>query len=65
MNKVIVIILALIGGLFGGFVLSEVIGIIGKLAFDRAVGIKFLPIYTALACTLIALIVLQLRRRSK
>ena len=30
-----------------GIVLSELIGIIGVVVFDRAVGIKFLPFYLA------------------
>jgi uncharacterized protein DUF5957 len=34
-------------GLFG-LMLSEIIGIVGYLVFDSAVGIKFLPIYLAI-----------------
>lgn len=49
--------LALIGGFFVGIVLSELIGILGVLVFHRAVGIRFLPIYSAFACAAVALIV--------
>ena len=48
---------ALIVGLLAGFVLSEVIGIIGFLLFDRFVGIRFLPVLLAIACAVAAPIV--------
>ena len=39
----------ILAGLFAGFLagiaLSELIGIIGVIAFDREVGIKYLPFY--------------------
>jgi len=44
-----VIVLALIGGLLAGLLLSEIIGIIGMLVFGIAAGIKFLPVYLAIA----------------
>ncbi len=62
MNKWVAVILGLVGGFVIGLVVSEMIGIVGKLAFDRTAGIKFLPIYTAVACAVIAPVVL--RRRS-
>ena len=46
--------LAIIGGLIAGLVLSEIIGIIGILAFGTAAGIKFLPVYLAIACAVAA-----------
>ena len=54
MRIVIAILLGLVGGFFAGIVISQVIGIIGMLVFQQAIGIKFLPIYTALAGAIIA-----------
>jgi membrane protein implicated in regulation of membrane protease activity len=52
-------------GLFG-LMLSEIIGIVAYLAFDSAVGIKFLPIYLAILFAVVALVVdARLRRRSE
>ena len=57
---------ALIVGLLAGFVLSEVIGIIGFLLFDRFVGIRFLPVLLAIACAVAAPIVdRRVRQRSR
>lgn len=50
------------GGL-GGIVLSQIIGITGVLLFDRAVGVKFHPIYLAVVCAGVASIVDALVRR--
>jgi predicted lipid-binding transport protein (Tim44 family) len=44
----------LIGGVVGGLMLSEIIGIVGYLMFDSAVGIKFLPIYLAILFAVVA-----------
>jgi predicted lipid-binding transport protein (Tim44 family) len=49
-----VTVLAVVGGLVAGLVLSEIIGIIGMLVFGTAAGIKFLPVYLALACAIAA-----------
>ena len=66
MRMVTVTMIALIGGLVGGLVLSEIIGVIGILLLDRAVGITFLPLYLAVACAGAAPIVdLLVRRRSR
>jgi hypothetical protein len=66
MRSVKVAALALIGGLIGGIVLSELVGMIGYLLFDRAVGLRFLPIYLAVACAGIALLADSLiRSRSR
>jgi hypothetical protein len=54
--------LAAIGGLAAGLVLSEIIGIIGVLVFGTAAGIKFLPVYLAIACAVAAPV---LYRRSR
>lgn len=49
-----VIAVALLGGVLAGIVLSQIIGITGVLLFDRAVGVKFLPIYLAVVCAGVA-----------
>jgi hypothetical protein len=46
-RTVIVPLLGFAWGVMAGLVLSEVVGIVGFLLFDRAVGIRFLPIYLA------------------
>jgi hypothetical protein len=52
-------------GLFG-LMLSEIIGIVGYLVFDSAVGIKFLPIYLAITFAVVAPIVdMRFRRGSE
>ena len=59
-------LLGLIGGVIAGVALSEIIGIVGYLVFDSAVGIKFLPIYLAILFAVVALVVdARLRRRSE
>ena len=63
MRMVTVAALAVIGGFLGGIVLSEIIGVTGFLLFDRAVGIRFLPIYLAVVCAGAALIADVLVRR--
>ena len=61
-----VIVVALIGGLLAGLLLSEVIGIIGMLVFGTAVGLKFLPVYLAIAGAAAApLLYRRSRRRSR
>lgn len=66
MRTLTVTAIALIVGLLAGFVLSEVIGIIGFLLFDRFVGIRFLPILLALALAVTAPIVdRRVRHRSR
>jgi uncharacterized membrane protein len=59
-------LLGLIGGVIAGVALSEIIGIVGYLVLDSAVGIKFLPIYLAILFAVVALVVdARLRRRSE
>ena len=54
----------LIGGVVAGLMLSEII--VGYLAFDSAVGIKFLPIYLAILIAVVAPIVeMRFRRGSE
>jgi uncharacterized protein DUF5957 len=58
-----VTVLAVAGGLVAGLVLSEIIGIIGMLVFGTAAGIKFLPVYLALACAAAAPVCYRRSRR--
>lgn len=65
MKRAGVTVLAVVGGLVAGLVLSEIIGIIGMLVFGTAAGIKFLPVYLALACAVTAPVLYRrFRRRS-
>lgn len=66
MRTILVTLLAMGVGYLSGIVLSEVIGIAGVLLFQRAIGIKYLPIYLALACAGVALVAdWAARRRSR
>jgi uncharacterized protein DUF5957 len=40
------VVLGLVAGFFAGLVISEIIGIVGVLAFDHAVGFRYLPLAT-------------------
>ena len=65
MRAVVVAVVALIGGFLAGIVLSEVIGVVGLLVFEDVVGIKFLPVVTALVAAAAAVVVkLRAQRRS-
>jgi hypothetical protein len=65
MRAVVVAVVALIGGFLAGIVLSEVIGVVGLLVFEDVVGIKFLPVVTALVAAAAAVAVnLRAQRRS-
>ena len=66
MRTIVVALLGLFGGAIAGVAISEIIGIVGYLVFDSAVGIKFLPIYLAILFAVVALVVdARLRRRSE
>jgi hypothetical protein len=66
MRTVGVTVLAIIGGLVAGLVLSEIIGIVGMLGFGTAIGLRFLPVYLAVGCAVAApLLDLRSRRRSR
>jgi hypothetical protein len=61
-----VTVLAIVGGLLAGLVLSEVIGIVGMLVFGAAAGFKFLPVFLAIACGIaVPLLYRRSRRRSR
>ena len=63
MRTLAVTLVALVGGFLAGIALSEVVGITGFLLFDRAVGLRFLPIYLAVFCAGAALTADALARR--
>jgi uncharacterized protein YacL len=63
MKTAVVTVLAVVGGLVAGLVLSEIIGIIGMLVFGTPAGIKFLPVYLALACAVAAPVLYRRSRR--
>jgi len=66
MRNIVITVLALIIGFLIGITLSEVIGIVGILGFGRAVGIKYLPVYTAIISAILAnLVDRSLRNKSK
>jgi len=66
MRTIVVALLGLFGGAIAGVAISEIIGIVGYLVFDSAVGIKFLPIYLAILFAVVALVMdARLRRRSE
>lgn len=60
---VAITLLALVGGFLAGIVLSELIGIIGWLAFHSPVGFKLVPVVAALAAAGAAVVVNQRARR--
>ena len=65
MKTIALTIFALIIGFAIGIMMSEFIGIIGVLGFGRVVGIKYLPVYTAIALSiLVNLTAAFIRRKS-
>ncbi len=48
MQRTSVILLAVVGGFVTGLVLSQIIGILGFLTLDQAIGIRGLPVILAL-----------------
>jgi hypothetical protein len=64
MRGVGVSVMGLVIGLVAGILLSELIGIVGYLAFDRLVGVRFLPIYLGIAGAVAAPLVDRRIRRS-
>lgn len=66
MRSLIALVVGLAGGFLLGLVLSQVIAIVGLALVSQPVGIKFLPIYLALAGAVIApLIEARNRRRAQ
>lgn len=64
MKTLWITLIALLGGFVAGLFLSEVIGVVSVLFFERAVGIKYLPVYLALLSAGAALLI-DLTRRSR
>lgn len=62
MRTFAIALLGLIAGLVGGLVLSEIIGIIGFLLFDRLIGLWFLPVVLGVLCAVAAPLVDNRRR---
>jgi ABC-type sulfate transport system permease component len=58
------VLLAVLGGLVGGFVLSEIIGAVGYLIFDQVIGVKYLPIILPIVCGGVALLIVQNKQRN-
>jgi hypothetical protein len=54
MTTVFAAMIGLVAGFLAGIVLSEIVGVVGFLMFGQAVGIKYLPIYLAVAFAIIA-----------
>ncbi len=54
MRTIVVTVLALVLGFALGIILSEVIGIIGVVVFNRVIGIKYLPFYTSIVLMIFA-----------
>jgi hypothetical protein len=57
------VVLGVLGGFLTGLLLSQVIGIAGLVLLGQAVGIKYLPIMTAIAGAILAPIAAIRRRR--
>jgi hypothetical protein len=61
---VAITLLALVGGFLAGIVLSELIGIIGWLAFHSPVGFKLVPVVALAAAGAAVVVNLRARRRA-
>jgi Family of unknown function (DUF5957) len=57
------VLLGLLAGFASGIVLSEVIGIVGVVAFDREIGVQYLALYLAAAFGIASPILVSRRRR--
>jgi hypothetical protein len=49
MKAAVAVVVGLITGFLAGILLSEIIGIAGFVLTRRAIGVKYLPIYLAIA----------------
>lgn len=59
MKFLLSVLLGCIGGFMIGIALSELIGVIGVVLFNKAIGIKYLPIYTAVLCGVLVPLISQ------
>ncbi|RJE83918.1 hypothetical protein D3P07_24210 [Paenibacillus sp. 1011MAR3C5] len=64
-NRAVIALIATVGGIVGGFVLAELIGILGFLLFGKAVGVKYLPIILPVLGAVVALIFTSIWKPSK
>jgi len=64
-RRLAVVCMALLGGVVGGFVLSELIGIAGFLITGQAVGIRYFPLILPIVGAGVALLVMQNERLRK
>ena len=65
MKAAVAVVVSLITGVVAGIVLSEIIGIVGFVLTRHAVGIKYLPIYLAIAFAVAAPVVRARIRRGR
>jgi multisubunit Na+/H+ antiporter MnhE subunit len=65
MKAAVAVVVGLITGFLAGLVLSEIIGIAGFVLTRRAIGIKYLPIYLAIAFAVAAPVVRARIRRGR
>jgi len=65
MKAAVAVVVGLITGFITGIVLSEIIGIAGFVLARRAVGVKYLPIYLAIAFAVAAPLVRARIRRGR
>ncbi len=63
MRTLVTIVLGLIVGFFAGLILSQVIGIVGFVIFERVIGWRLLPVVAATLGGVAALIVDNRRQR--
>jgi len=64
-NKAVIVLIAIVGGFVGGFILSELIGLLGFLLFGKAVGVKYLPLILPMICAVVALIFTSIWKTGK
>jgi len=65
MKAAVAVVAGLVTGFLAGLVLSEIIGVAGFVLVHRAVGIKYLPIYLAIAFAVAAPVVRARIRRGR
>jgi len=65
MKAAVAVVVGLVTGFIAGIVLSEIIGIAGFVLARRAVGVKYLPIYLAIAFAVAAPLVRARIRRGR
>lgn len=64
-HKAVIMLIAIVGGVVGGFVLAELIGMLGLLLFGKVVGVKYLPILLPILGAVVALIFMSIWKTRK